>query len=79
MISLPNKKYNIIYADPPWHFQNWNNKTAQTNPNQHYPTMTMKDIANMKVNDIAADDCVLLMWCTAVSYTHLTLPTTVIV
>ena len=64
MISLPNKKYNIIYADPPWHFQNWNNKTAQTNPNQHYPTMTMKDIANMKVNDIAADDCVLFMWCT---------------
>ena len=46
---LPNKKYNIIYADPPWHFENWNNKTAQTNPNQHYPTMTMKDIANMKV------------------------------
>ena len=64
MISLPNKKYNIIYADPPWHFENWNNKTAQTNPNQHYPTMTMKDIANMKVNDIAADDCVLFMWCT---------------
>ena len=63
-MSLPNKKYNIIYADPPWHFENWNNKTAQTNPNQHYPTMTMKDIANMKVNDIAADDCVLFMWCT---------------
>ena len=61
---LPNKKYNIIYADPPWHFENWNNDKAQNNPLQHYPTMSMKDIADMKVNDIAADDCVLFMWCT---------------
>ena len=53
---LPNKKYNIIYADPPWHFENWNNDKAQNNPLQHYPTMSMKDIADMKVNDIAADD-----------------------
>ena len=36
MISLPNKKYNIIYADPPWHFQNWNNENAQTNPENHF-------------------------------------------
>ena len=63
-MSLPNKKYNIIYADQPWHFENWNNDKAQNNPLQHYPTMSMKDIADMKVNDIAADDCVLFMWCT---------------
>ena len=37
MIST--KKYNIIYADPPWHFQNYNNDKAQTNPANHYPTM----------------------------------------
>ena len=34
-MSLPNKKYNIIYADPPWHFENWNNDKAQNNPLQH--------------------------------------------
>ena len=25
MIALPNKKYNIIYADPPWKYNSRNN------------------------------------------------------
>ena len=58
MISLPNKKYNIIYADPPWHFQNYNNAKAQTNPQKHYPTMSMKEIAELPVGDIADKDCI---------------------
>ena len=56
------KKYNIIYADPPWHFQNWNNDKAQTNPIHHYPTMTMKEIKELPVGDIADKDCILFMW-----------------
>ena len=64
MIPFPNKKYNIIYADPAWHFQNYNNTKAQTNPDRHYKTMSMEDIAKLPVNDIADKDCVLLMWCT---------------
>ena len=63
-IPFPNKKYNIIYADPPWHFQNWNNKTAQTNPENHYSTMSLKEIGKLPVKDIADKDCVLFMWCT---------------
>ena len=62
MIST--KKYNIIYADPPWHFQNYNNDKAQTNPANHYPTMTMKDIENLPIGELADKDCVLFMWCT---------------
>ena len=61
-IPFPNKKYNIIYADPPWHFQNWNNKTAQTNPENHYSTMSLKEIGKLSVKDIADKDCVLFMW-----------------
>ena len=64
MIKLPERKYNIIYADPPWHFQNWNNENAQTNPEKHYDTMTMKDIENLPIGEIADKDCVLFMWCT---------------
>ena len=63
-MNFPNKKYQVIYADPPWHFQNWNNATAQTNPNHHYNTMSMEEIAKLPVNDIADDNCVLFMWCT---------------
>ena len=58
------KKYQIVYADPPWHFQNYNNAKAQTNPERHYKTMTMKEIVNLPVNEIADDNCVLFMWCT---------------
>ena len=63
-MNFPNKKYQVIYADPPQHFQNWNNATAQTNPNHHYNTMSMEEIAKLPVNDIADDNCVLFMWCT---------------
>jgi|TARA_B100001245_G_scaffold232852_1_gene215723 N6-adenosine-specific RNA methylase IME4 len=58
------KTYNIIYADPPWHFQNWNNAKAQTNPIHHYKTMTMKEIEDLPIGDIAKKDCALFMWCT---------------
>ena len=63
-MEFPKKKYNIIYADPAWHFQNYNNAKAQTNPERHYKTMTMKEIVNLPVNEIADDNCVLFMWCT---------------
>ena len=59
-----NKKYNILYADPPWNFQNWNNENTRTNPIHHYKTMTMKEIENLPIQNIAADNCILFMWCT---------------
>ena len=37
MIPFPNKKYQIIYADPPWKFIGWNvNKSGKKSPSQHY-------------------------------------------
>ena len=55
-IPFPNKKYNIIYADPPWHFQNYNNAKAQTNPENHYSTMSLKEIGELPVKDITDKD-----------------------
>ena len=60
-MNFPNKKYQVIYADPPWHFQNYNNDTAQTSPTHHYNTMSMEEIAKLPVKDIADDNCVLFM------------------
>ena len=60
---FPDKKYKVIYADPPWHFQNWNNAKT-SNPEKHYKTMTMEDIIKLPVGDIAEDACALFMWCT---------------
>lgn len=61
------KKYNVIYADPPWSY-----KDKRTGPKlsggaiNHYPTMSIKDIADMgdTIKKISADDCLLFMWIT---------------
>ena len=61
-IKLPKKKYGVIYADPPWSFRTYSNKGKDRSPEKHYNTMSLKDICNMPVKDIADKDCVLLMW-----------------
>lgn len=57
------KKYSIIYADPPWAFSAWSSK-AQRHVSKHYQTMTTQDIMDLPIKDLAADDAVLLMWAT---------------
>ena len=57
---LPSGKYNIIYADPPWQYFEGGYK----NQSQHYPTLTLEQICNLPIGDLAADDCVLFMWVT---------------
>lgn len=54
------KKYNIIYADPPWKYWESGNKNQEL----HYTTMTIDEICDLPVKDIAADDCVLFLWVT---------------
>ena len=49
-----NKKYNIIYADPPWHFKNWNKDNSLIKKGlPPYPTMNDEDIKNLYIQDIA--------------------------
>jgi len=55
------KKYNIIYADPAW---SYNDKmSGHTFSLDHeYETQSKEWIANLNVNEIAEKDCVLFMW-----------------
>lgn len=55
------RKYNIIYADPPWQY---NDKGCNGNAEKHYHTMKLADICELPVKDLAADDCVLFLWTT---------------
>ena len=57
------KKYQIIYADPPWIFKVWSDK-AQRNVADHYPVMKVEDIKRIPVQDMAADNAVLCVWAT---------------
>ena len=58
------KKYQVIYADPPWLFKTYSDKGKDRSPEQHYKCMTMEDIKNLPIQDIADDDCVLFIWAT---------------
>lgn len=65
MIPFPNKKYSIIYADPPW---SYSDKGCNGNAESHYPVMKVADICKLPVGSagggIAADNCVLFLWTT---------------
>ena len=62
MVNFPNKKYGVIYEDPPWLFKTRSDKGKDRSPEKHYSVMTFKDICNMPINKIANDNSVLLMW-----------------
>jgi N6-adenosine-specific RNA methylase IME4 len=65
---MNDKKYSLIYADPPWKYQNYgysHTKTgsrAKRGVEKEYGTMNNVDICNLPISDIAADDCLLAMW-----------------
>lgn len=61
MIPFPNKKYGIIYADPPWSYSDKHCSGAALN---HYSTMTIDELKTLPVKDIAAADCTLFIWAT---------------
>jgi len=53
--------YKIIYADPPW---SYNDKNCNGACAKHYKTMSLKDIMLLPVNTLADKDCVLFLWAT---------------
>tara|TARA_B100001057_G_scaffold272047_1_gene272289 strand:+ start:1084 stop:1614 length:531 start_codon:yes stop_codon:yes gene_type:complete len=59
---FPNKKYGVIYADPPWQFKTRSEKGKDRSPEKHYNVLNLTDICNLPVSDIAKPDSVLLMW-----------------
>ncbi|HFQ4959222.1 TPA: MT-A70 family methyltransferase [Vibrio vulnificus] len=57
------KKYQVIYADPPWQF---NSKRTGGNMKsgaaQHYNCMTLDEMKAMPINEITEDNALLVMW-----------------
>jgi N6-adenosine-specific RNA methylase IME4 len=63
---LPDGKYRVIYADPPWQYNDSRAglDMAATAADDHYPTVPLQDLKAMDVKSLAADDSVLLCWTT---------------
>lgn len=46
---------------PPWRYRD---RKCNGNAESHYETMTINEICQLPIKDIAADDCVLFIWAT---------------
>ncbi len=60
------KKYQIIYADPPW---SYNDKLGTDSAkmggyDKYYKEMKLEDICNLQVGEICEKDCILFLWAT---------------
>ena len=56
------KKYQIIYADPPWDSNSQFGRDKKKGNDQHYPLMTIEAIKALPVAELADQDCVLFLW-----------------
>ena len=58
-------RYPVIYADPPWRYENPPIGATSRAIENHYPTMTLEEICALPVSDLATDDAILYLWATA--------------
>lgn len=78
--DLPNKKYDIIYADPPWDYGgkvqfdksskgadsiDLNQRIYISASNFKYPTVKLPLLKKIPLTNIAKKDCLLFMWVTS--------------
>lgn len=67
--DLPtNKKYRVIYADPPWQYdgnQYGKSGVRYTQIDSHYPTLSLEELSSLPVGEITAKNAVLFMWTTS--------------
>lgn len=68
MVEISNRKYNIIYADPPW---SYNDRMIMTGihgaikgASSFYNTMSLEQIKNLPIKGIADKNCILFIWIT---------------
>jgi len=61
---LPPGKYRVIYADPPWRY---GDKLVEGYgaAEHHYPTMSIEELCELPIKDMAGDDAVLFLWVTS--------------
>lgn len=77
--DLPEEKYDVIYADPPWDYGgkmqfdksgkkdiniHWQDNIFISAANFKYPTLKTRELMKIPIQEIAKDDCLLFMWVT---------------
>lgn len=65
---MSGKKYNVIYADPPWSYENTSLKAddagKEISVDDRYDLMSLEDLKQMPIKELADKDSVCFMWAT---------------
>lgn len=62
-IFTTDKKYRVVYADPPWQYNDKQDTSKLGGAEKKYPTMPLKDICSLPVP--TEDNAVLFLWVTS--------------
>jgi N6-adenosine-specific RNA methylase IME4 len=83
--DFPKMTFDIIYADPPWHYGgklqfDKSSKSADhidisrnifiSSASFKYPTLKLNELMQMPIREITKDDCLLFMWATNPHLAH---------
>lgn len=63
--TIVQKKYAVILADPPWHYENFSGDTPESEGrgrSRHYPRMAIENICKLNVSSLVEQDCTLFLW-----------------
>ena len=64
-IEMNGKKYQVIYADPPWgYMQKKVGREYKHGASQKYSVMSIDEIKSLNISNIILDDSVLFLWVT---------------
>ncbi len=58
------KKYQVIVVDPPWQVKKIQNKQRPNQVEMDYPMMSIEQIKNVPISDLAEDDSWCFLWTT---------------
>lgn len=57
-------KFDVILSDVPWQFETYSEKGKGRSPENHYPVLTLGEIASLRVAELAAENSALFFWVT---------------
>ncbi|HIB83316.1 MAG TPA: hypothetical protein EYO59_01580 [Chromatiaceae bacterium] len=68
--DLPEGKFDIIYADPPWDYKGQTQHAGAGSDStggatSHYRCVKLNSLVRIPLDNIAAKDCLLFLWATS--------------
>jgi len=61
---IPDGKFRVIYADPPWKYSDRKEYRPDGAAENHYPSMSISELCNMQLPEIE-DNAILFLWVTS--------------